>query len=265
MRSEDLAERAKNLLAHPKRTVNTRAAMRPQTKILAGAGIAVVITLAVWFATYRRMPSEPVYKGRPLSQWLDGTALAKGASSDEVNRTLNRLDSNAVPWLTWLLQENSRGSVDRPLFRAELQLLRYDSSLAKKGLEKLGQKDARRSSALTLLSLYAPGTVFEENVVRAILKSKSPLADFDHDKIVALGAFTRRPDLVLPTLCAGLTDRLTRDISVMMLSRFGSAAVSNVYQMALTEPGTNGPAASALLRLDRTEWARFVEEKQREQ
>jgi hypothetical protein len=246
--------------------------MRPRTRILAGAGVLAVLVagaLIVRFATYRPMPPEPIYKGRHVSEWVDGTALAQGATTDEVNRALNSMDSNAVPWLIWLLEKNSRGSFDRPLLQAELQLARIkrikNGPLVATGLGKLSDKEGRRNSALVLLSHYAPRTCFEENAVRAILKSKSPLAEFDMHRIAALGAFTRRPDLVLPTLCAGLTNGATRQISVIMLSRFGSNAIPNVYQMALAEPGSNGPAVSALLYLDGTAWKDCVEEKRKRQ
>jgi hypothetical protein len=238
--------------------------MRRRTRILTGAGvlaIVVVVPLAVWFATYRPMPLEPVCKGRPLSQWIDGTAIRQGASIDET--TLNSMDSNAVPWLIWYLHKSSRGSFDKPLFRAELQLLRFNNSgsLAKSGLAKLGEKDRQRNSALALLSQYAPGTCFEETAARAILKSKSPIVDFDRERIFALGSFTHCPDLVLPTLCAGLTNGGTREACTLALSRFGPTAVSNVYRMALAEAGNNDPATSALLYLDQIAWTNLVEEK----
>jgi hypothetical protein len=238
--------------------------MRRRTTILIGAGVLIlVVVVVVCFAAHRPMPPDPVYRGRPVSQWVDGTAMRQGVSDDEVNRVLNSMDSNAVPWLVWYLKKNSR-SFDQPLLRAELRLARYkNGALVTNGISRLADKLGRRNSALALLSQYAPGTCFEEKAARAILESKSVLGDSDRGRILALGSFTRRPDLVLPVLCAGLTNAATGSASVGALSRFGSAAITNVYRMAMAESGTNGPVASALLYLDGNAWKSCVAEKQR--
>ena len=242
-----------------------RELMRRRTKLLAGAGVLIVIiAIAVWFATRSPVPPEPVYKGRPLSQWIDGIARGQGVSQDENNRGLNSMDSNAVPWLVWYLKKNLRGSFDQHLLRVELRLARFRNGLlVTNQLAKIMDKEVRRNSALALLSQYAPGTCFEESAARAILKSKSPLSDFDPVRIMALGAFKNEPALVLPVLCAGLTNAGMRDTSTMALSRFGWNAIPTLYQMVLAEPGSNGPVEAALLYLNGTAWKDCVEEKRR--
>jgi hypothetical protein len=226
--------------------------------------IVVAIALIAWFAVHRPMPPDPIYNGRPLSQWVTGAVIRQGASFDDVARTMSSLDSNAVPWLIRYLQQNSRNCFDQSLLRTELRLARVSKgALLQRGLERFGLKDRRRSHAMALLAFYAPRTCFEENALRAILKSKSPLPDPDESQLSALASFTNRPDLVLPILCAGFVNRATREASTEALTWYGPTAVSNIYQMALNEPGANGPAASTLLFLDKTAWNNVMEQKQR--
>jgi hypothetical protein len=76
-------------------------------KIWCGIGLlaAVVIAFAAWFSTPARVPAEPSYAGRTLTQWImpNPTAVGQPIRSPEATEAIRHMGTNALPCLlAWL-------------------------------------------------------------------------------------------------------------------------------------------------------------------
>lgn len=63
-------------------------------------GCMLVVLGGLWFS---RTPPEPMYKGRPLSEWLTSSGIFFSASKEQT-AAVQAIGPEAIPWLLWITE-----------------------------------------------------------------------------------------------------------------------------------------------------------------
>jgi hypothetical protein len=103
-------------------------------KPLIAASVISILVFALWIEKLGSQPSEPVWRGRFLSQWLDDfrtnlsfpdeTPPRSGFSDEEIEQALNGIGDRALPFLMkWLKIKSDNG------WRFQVNLWLYKTGL----------------------------------------------------------------------------------------------------------------------------------------
>ncbi|HVR34315.1 MAG TPA: hypothetical protein VMS21_00525 [Methylomirabilota bacterium] len=205
----------------------------------------LIVGLVVLVGVFRS--TEPVYRGAPLSLWLDGTMSRRGVPWQEQREVWDSVGPEALPWLVRFvgLQE---GMADRKYHEWYYKQppSQQPSYLPK---PRLWQKRTARYNAAQILARLAPGTEYEDRALDSLL----PSGFRDRDAPVwfhLLGSFTNSGERVVPVLITGLTNPVTFEASLGSLEKFGTAGSPRLLEMALKESGFVRPAELALEKID---------------
>jgi hypothetical protein len=240
--------------------------MRRRTKILAGGAVLVVVAGVISLATDRSMPPEPVYKGRPLSQWLDRRAFDKGASFEDWLDVDESIGTEALPWLVATL-EHDEGTKLETKMELLPSLLHASPESIRRRVPLYRKKGVLRNEIIDRLVRLAPGTSYESRAAKAILKAKgftepgNGYVYFEGLRLDSLATFTNCPAIVLPALVHGMTNPPPTDVRVEQICAFGPQAIPILYNMALAETNALNPGDLALQAMDTNAWRRLRQAK----
>ena len=226
----------------------------------------VLVVVSVGTGLFVLGPHEPRYGGVGLSAWLEGPmSPAPLILAKQRVEVLRSVGPEALPWLTRAFEGYSGRT---SWSRLELRYLHFyvrQSATVRGFLPRplYLRAEMVRHNAISILSRIAPGTSYEDRVLRA-LGSAPDLGNSQLAKtrLYALACFTNRPTLVVPLLLAGLTNLTTIDSSIEGLRHFPSSASDPLYKMALKERGPIRPAELALQKVDPDAYDRLRKEKQ---
>ena len=248
-------------------------------KLAAGIILAAFFSAAVWML----WPApEPVYRGKPLSYWLDGLRPGfRGPQSiADSQNALRAAGTNAVPTLLKMLAARDskvaewlhRMSRKQNVFNWHHMFAFEQNLTAVFGFQAL-PPEALRGLVPSLIAIYdQPGqNVGPRQSVTKVLatmgwEAKEAVPYLAHDvtndltavhRILAantLGELRLRPEIAVPALVAALGDT-NADVqlqSVFALAQFGSAARSAVPSLRLLIPplvasNGNSPNSTGLL------------------
>ena len=229
--------------------------------ILICAAFAAAVAVAVLLVWQAVPPPEPIYQGRPLSEWLADQFAGKNVGNAE--SAIKAAGPSAVPVLLRLLSahdtplksefftlaghvpflkiQHVNPDVQNCYGELGFQLLDPSVELPVQELIRIyDQKYSRysQSGAVHILSLAGPKA---KGVIPSLLRNLTDTNELvRRSAIMALGAIDKDPNVVVPLMIKGL-----QDSDNMM--RYNSAAV-------LADFGTNAkPAVAALTNLIKTE------------
>jgi hypothetical protein len=211
------------------------------------ATLAVILGGLIWEALQERRESEPVYKGKPLSQWLDGSGNQRSISSTGVSEVMQGVGTNAIPWL--LHEASAHDSWPKILM---IKLLRRQSLLrvhfvsaadrelrARRGLTALGPSgglavaqgltNSNRWIRHGCVGQWEVGRMYPELYLPPLLDRLQ-----DREAMVraraanALGMVGLEPEKVVPALTKALDDpdEWVRNMAALGLSCYGPKAKS---------------------------------------
>jgi hypothetical protein len=228
-----------------------------------------------WMAWLRKEPSEPVYRGKRLSEWL---ANNNQGSSPETDEAVRRMGTNAIPTLLRMLQARDSSLTTWLLRLARKQhLMKFDhtgdfmkNAHAAHAFDILGA-DARDAVPELIKILDQNISVHSRNytawalggigppaakAVPTLLRATADTNYVRRGAIYALGKIRAQPELVVPALTNLLTgpDPNVRAITISSLELFGSDAKSAVPALAQSlndpTPRVRKLAESALQKID---------------
>jgi HEAT repeat protein len=211
--------------------------------------LAAVGGIILWRVEQRR---DPVYRGEPLSQWLeeyDPRILIE--NKEEVDDAIRHIGTNAIPTLLEMLRSKDNAAIAALIKRAEradliwLSLAEETDVEAARGFEVLGAsaKDAvpdlieiyeeRISPDSQMATAYALGCIgpAAKNAIPQLLEAATnankglrPCA------IRSLGQIHSEPELSVPAVMRALddTDQQTRYEAAKALGAFGTNATAAI-------------------------------------
>jgi hypothetical protein len=221
--------------------------------------LLVAILGALAWAVLQRPEPEPVYKGKPLSYWLDGFGGGGNSGSsatlaptyNEAHTALGQVGTNAIPFLlrqlrkgNSVLKEKCYSLLQRQQFiKIQLTPPYRHSMQAFFGLSELREKAG--SAVPQLIAIYdRHADIVQREIITAVLASLGPAAKeavpvllrglTDTDELVrnnsayALGQVHADPKLVAPALIKCLHDPCShvRAKAADSLATFGKDAQS---------------------------------------
>ncbi|HZV33593.1 MAG TPA: HEAT repeat domain-containing protein [Verrucomicrobiae bacterium] len=227
-------------------------------------------------------PPEPVYKGQPLSVWLN-LLLSDNAEGAEEIRAMG---TNSIPYLLRLLQE--RESTPKKMFyelaakqslfhfkKEEMVLHDYElhnmqavqafgalGPMASNAVPQLIKIYARNKNESVLVNVSTCLALIGPSASPAIPALLSRASSTNQNAqtvrlfaITALGAIHSKPEVVVPTLTTILTDPdvQMRVESANALARFGAKAQTAVPLLIKNldlHPSINTPFFTALQQID---------------
>ena len=245
---------------------------------------ALVILIVGILLAWAWMPSrheEPVYQGKPMSEWLRSYAFSNHRSEVEIESeaALRKIGTNGIPTLLKMIQ--TRDSAIRTILRAlmlkqtflsDLRHAENIRSTASFGFRALGEDAKGAVPELLTVVKGGSGTVGREEAMYALghigpsaqsatptlIAIASDVNDPDRDNAIrSLGFIRSSPESVVPCLesCLRDPDDKFRWIAALALSEFGEAARSSVPTLLplLADPSeiVRKVATNALTRIDR--------------
>jgi HEAT repeats len=210
---------------------------------------ALLVVLLSGFGWWLLRPSEPSYKGKPLSEWLEE---AEGTNSMEAEDALQHIGTNAIPSLLRMLQAN-----DSPFKLKCIALLGRQNLI---NIEISNAKDKNLEASVGFKSLGSNAAGATSELVEIF---KAPVSGFSQiitaDVIGDIGPTATN---AIPSLVQGLKAKnaMVRRESALALGRIHGNAAEVVPEMVkllhdpepfvrqcaaivLGEFGTNGTAA----------------------
>jgi len=239
--------------------------MANKRHILIVTMLIAILGIAAWFVL--RPDSEPIYKGKPLTYWLDERAEGSDAAVDQIG-------TNAIPTLLRLLNTHDSKLKLKLIQLAQKQHF-INITLRPADFRRLEAKDAltrlgplAQSAMPDLLKIYRehrPGLYDDPRGIGEIFGSMGPAAadavpTLAHDttdpdlqiRYVALnilGGIQTRPDVAVPTLAACLRDpsENVRVLALLNLTAYRTNAQSAVPEVikALADPSFDVKCAAA--------------------
>ncbi len=249
--------------------------------ILAGAVVAVLISLLYWCKMRTR---EPSYHGKPLTFWLRQYAVAEAGlnpnSANEAKSAVHAIGTNAIPRCLELMRMRDsrwrkklipltppwwRGWMARDL---AAQYRRWGSDgiailgpEAKAAVPALVAQTRDSDADVRYVAVYAlrcigPGAA--EALPRMIECLNDPEFTVRDDAILALGTFQRAPEAVIPLLIrvleATTNDAILRSDAMASLACFEGRAKSAGPSVSRflndSEPSAREVATNVLRRID---------------
>ena len=227
--------------------------MHRRVKIAFAALVALSLGALAWVAL---RPAEPVYKGKPLSQWIapslsepDRGAMSWTERGQQADEAVSHFGTNAVPTLLRMLESTDPPLTTRLIDLAERRVtyIKFASAAERnaagqRGFEVLGAAASNAVPALlriahrnlspasqsaTIMALGAIGPP-----ARAAVPSLLQWATNDINQtfapICALGRIGAEPSIVVPFLTNALADPNVRPMLVLALGGFGTNALPAV-------------------------------------
>lgn len=223
---------------------------------------ATVIGLGAWL--FFRVP-EPEYEGRGLGDYLSSStstqadvgrvkAAVDGTGPAGIRYLAAEMQVSAwmEQWMKWhpslpapvreLLPDPGKNQRRRRMASVMLMLSGTNGVSALPGIARVLERPANgfgvRVNCVRLAGRLAPGTKYEERVIRGLLQvlqaDRSP--HMRSPVYTALGAFGDRAELVVPVLIDGLREgETTREACVKSLKRIGAPAIPMLEAAAAAE------------------------------
>lgn len=232
--------------------------------------VTVFVLVRLW------QPTEPSYKGKSLSHWLEQyhSARGTGTASGEAEEAIRRVGTNALPTLirmirvrdSWLKETAMKWSSKQEFIKFSFTPASKRRFQAQAGYQVLGAAaKAQVPQLMTILTndsiaqvrqctASALGFIGEEaqSAVPALLiTAKDPDNQVRNSSLWALSSIHADPELALPGLIEALDDSFSvaRENAAIALGRYGELATSAVPALVRTK-AVNRAARHALLQID---------------
>jgi hypothetical protein len=243
--------------------------MEPRSRkrfwIVLGAALLLIAAASALYVEFGRGPPEPVYEGVRLSAWLDGSTTHGAPAAELIHRAnvLYAVGPEALPWLVHAFEidngREGRSKLHRWYVRFYFNNPRMRPFIPVPSNPRWG--GIAQYNTLNIVARLAPGTPFEERVLRGLLLPYDGDRLSENARLHALGFFTNLPAVVVPVLLSSLTNPATIDISIESLRPFSTFASGGLYKMAAKETGSIRPAELALEKVDPKAYAKLWKEK----
>lgn len=219
-----------------------------------------IVFLRVWFG-----PTEPAYRGTPLSAWLDGSMVRNRTYPREMGEVLASVGPEALPWLVWAVEHYDNQVRFAWRYVHFYQTSKWAQKLLPSPPRAVMRWRGARHNAVGMLARLAPGTQYEADFADILVSMRPNPSDREFAKIgvYALGCCTNSAATVLPVLLQGVTNSVVMDASTEALRHFSPRATPPLYRMALAETGFFRPAEVALENVDKNAYARLQAERER--
>ena len=226
--------------------------MKRVKSVLAVLAVALLVLTTALVATIAGRVSqqrEPVYQGKPLSEWLKPYAYQPWRNYHEANEAVRHIGTNAIPTLLRLVRINDSDLKARLMAFAQRQhIIKVEyipaqgwhsaagaafGVLGTKGqsavpglLEILNQDLSLDSDVCAVYALSAIGPPAQQAVPALLRYVTNANVNLRRASVQALGAIHADPDKVVPVLIGAMHDRdpYVQREAICALERFGPSA-----------------------------------------
>jgi HEAT repeat protein len=221
--------------------------------------IAVVVALTAFassiFAQAPALPPEPIYLGKPLSDWLKaypGYSTAGGGSEaatraayeagNQAKRAVNQSGTNAIPTLLRMLR--AQRDSNQAAFWGFRMLGTNAQSAVPALVEIVDQNISPTSQMLAINVLGQIGPPAKEAIPSLLRWSTNTDANVRRGAVWVLGRIHAEPDRVVPALISVTRDpnKSVQYCAIESLGRFGLDAKPAVPALAELLNSTQSPA-----------------------
>jgi HEAT repeat protein len=251
--------------------------------------VLLLVAIIGAFAWVALTPRDPVYAGKPLTQWVDQWTgeidTASGMFMDariggawrfrefgpSAVPELTRIMETRHPWkqklydylvrhkvkYRWATDFTKKWYVESQRPQTAATMLRFAGPGAESAIPALMTATLSTNQDLSRNAIYSLGVIHQrpEVVIPFLIKlTTNQVQIMRIDACNVLGMYTQRPDVVVPVLIQSLSNQSSAWLAALRLGRFGTNALAAVS--ALREVAINGPAwaqpyaAEALQRID---------------